>query len=82
MRQRSRRYRDLPKSAAARIQRTQVGLNEEGVPRVDWALVASIEDGMVLDPRITRLVRGVLERASCGACPGPWRGRSVSRREV
>jgi|RhiMetdeSRZDD1v2_1073273.scaffolds.fasta_scaffold776421_2 hypothetical protein len=83
MRQRSRRYRDLPKSAAARTQRTQVGLNEEGLPRVDRALVASIEDGMVLEgPGITRLVRGVLERASCGACPGPWRGRSVSRREV
>ena len=49
MRQRSRRYRDLPKSAAARTQRTQVGLNEEGLPRVDRALVASIEDGMVLE---------------------------------
>jgi hypothetical protein len=49
MRQRSRRYRDLPKSAAARTQRTQVGLNEEGLPRVDRALVTSIEDGMVLE---------------------------------
>ena len=49
MHQRSRRYRDLPKSAAARTQRSQVGLNEEGVPRVDRALVTSIEDGMVLE---------------------------------
>jgi len=49
MHQRSRRYRGLPKSAAARTQRSQVGLNEEGVPRVDRALVASIEDRMVLE---------------------------------
>jgi hypothetical protein len=48
MRRHSRRCRDLPGSAAARTQRTQVGLNEEGVPRVDRALVASIKDGLVL----------------------------------
>ena len=48
MRQRSRRRRDLPRSAAARTQTIQVALNEEGVPRVDSALVALIEDGMVL----------------------------------
>jgi hypothetical protein len=49
MRQRSRRRRDLPKSSAARTQTTQVALNTEGVPRVDRALVAVIEDGMVLE---------------------------------
>ena len=49
MRQRSRRRRDLPKSSAARTQTTQVALNMEGVPRVDRALVAVIEDGMVLE---------------------------------
>jgi hypothetical protein len=49
MRQRSRRRRDLPRSSAARTQRTQVGLNEEGVPCVDRALVALIQDGMVLE---------------------------------
>ena len=49
MRQRSRRRRDLPKSSAARTQTTQVALNKEGVPRVDQALVAVIEDGMVLE---------------------------------
>ena len=49
MRQRSRRRRDLPKSSAARTQTTQVALNKEGVPRVDRALVAVIEDGMVLE---------------------------------
>ena len=49
MRQRSRRRRDLPKSCAARTQTTQVALNTEGVPRVDRALVAVIEDGMVLE---------------------------------
>jgi len=49
MRQRSRRYRDLPKSAAARTQRTQVALSEEGVARVDRALMTLIEDGMVLE---------------------------------
>jgi hypothetical protein len=49
MRLRSRRRRDLPKSSAARTQTTQVALNTEGVPRVDWALVAAIEDGMVLE---------------------------------
>jgi hypothetical protein len=49
MRQRSRRRRDLPRSAAARTQATQVALNEEGVPRVDRALVALIEDGTVLE---------------------------------
>ena len=49
MRQRSRRRRDLPKSSAARTQTIQVALNMEGVPRVDRALVAVIEDGMVLE---------------------------------
>ena len=49
MRQRSRRRKDLPGSAAARAQTIQVALNEEGVPRVDRALVALIEDGMVLE---------------------------------
>jgi hypothetical protein len=49
MRQRSRRRTDLPRSAAARTQRTRVALNEEGVPRVDSALVAVIKDGMVLE---------------------------------
>ena len=49
MRQRSRRRRDLPKSSAARTQTTQVALNTEGVPRVDRALVAVIEDGMMLE---------------------------------
>jgi hypothetical protein len=49
MRKRSRRRRDLPRSAAARTQRAQVGLNEEGVPRIDRALVALIQDGMVLE---------------------------------
>ena len=46
MRQRSRRRRDLPKSSAARTQTIQVALNMEGVPRVDRALVAVIEDGV------------------------------------
>ena len=49
MRQRSRRRRDLLKSSAARTQTIQVALNMEGVPRVDRALVAVIEDGMVLE---------------------------------
>jgi hypothetical protein len=49
MRQRSRRRRDLPKSSAARTRTIQVALNMEGVPRVDRALVAVIEDGMVLE---------------------------------
>jgi hypothetical protein len=49
MRQRSRRRRDLQKSSAARTQTTQVALNKEGVPWVDRALVAVIEDGMVLE---------------------------------
>jgi hypothetical protein len=49
MRQRSRRRRDLPKSSTARTQTIQVALNMEGVPRVDRALVAVIEDGMVLE---------------------------------
>jgi hypothetical protein len=49
MRQHSRRRRDLPRSAAARTPTFQVALNEEGVPRVDRALVAVIEDGMVLE---------------------------------
>jgi hypothetical protein len=49
MRQRSRRRRDLPKSSAGRTQTIQVALNMEGVPRVDRALVAVIEDGMVLE---------------------------------
>ena len=49
MRQRPRRRRNLPKSSAARTQTTQVALNTEGVPRVDRALVAVIEDGMVLE---------------------------------
>jgi hypothetical protein len=49
MRQRSRRRRDLPKSSAVRTQTIQVALNMEGVPRVDRALVAVIEDGMVLE---------------------------------
>jgi hypothetical protein len=49
MRQRSRRRGDLPKSSAARTQMIQVALNMEGVPRVDRALVAVIEDGMVLE---------------------------------
>jgi hypothetical protein len=49
MRQRSRRRKDLRGSAAARTQRAQVALNEEGVPRIDRALVALIEDGMVLE---------------------------------
>jgi hypothetical protein len=49
MRQRSRRRRDLPESSAARTQTIQVALNMEGVPRVDRALVAVIEDGMVLE---------------------------------
>jgi hypothetical protein len=49
MRQRSRRRRDLPKSSAAWTQTIQVALNMEGVPRVDRALVAVIEDGMVLE---------------------------------
>jgi hypothetical protein len=49
MRQRSRRRKDLPRSAAARTQRAQIGLNEEGVPSIDRALVALIEDGMVLE---------------------------------
>ena len=49
MRQRSRRRRDRPKSSAARTPTTQVALNMEGVPRVDRALVAVIEDGMVLE---------------------------------
>jgi hypothetical protein len=48
MRRRSRRRRDLPRSAAARTQTTQVALNEEGVPHLDRALVALIQDGMVL----------------------------------
>jgi hypothetical protein len=49
MRQRSRRRKDLPRSTAARTQRSQVALNEEGVPRIDRALVALIENGMVLE---------------------------------
>jgi hypothetical protein len=49
MRQRSRRRRDPPKSSAARTRTIQVALNMEGVPRVDRALVAVIEDGMVLE---------------------------------
>ena len=49
MRQRSRRRRDLPMSSAARTQTIQVALNMEGVPRVDRALVAVIEDGMVVE---------------------------------
>jgi hypothetical protein len=49
MRQRSRRRRDLPRSSAARTQTTQVALNDEGVPCVDRALVAVIQDGMVLE---------------------------------
>jgi hypothetical protein len=49
MRQRSQRRRDLPRSAAARTPTIQVGLNEEGVPRVDRALVAVIEDGVLLE---------------------------------
>jgi hypothetical protein len=49
MRQRSRRRRNLSKSSAARTQTIQVALNMEGVPRVDRALVAVIEDGMVLE---------------------------------
>ncbi len=49
MRQRSRRRRDLPGSSAARTQSTQVRLSEDGVPRIDRALVASIKDGMVLE---------------------------------
>jgi hypothetical protein len=48
MQQRSRRRSHLPGSAA-RTQRTQVGLSEDGVPRIDRALMASIEDGMVLE---------------------------------
>jgi hypothetical protein len=48
MRRRSRRRRNLTRSAAAQTQSIQVALNEEGVPRVDRALVALIEDGMVL----------------------------------
>jgi hypothetical protein len=48
MRRRSRRRRDLTRSAAARTHTIQVALNEEGVPRVDRVLVTSIEDGMVL----------------------------------
>ena len=49
MRRRSRRRRDLTRSAAARTQTIQVALNKEGVPRVDRALVAVIEDGMMLE---------------------------------
>ena len=49
MRHRSRRRRDLPKSSAAQTQTIQVALNMEGVPRVDRALVAVIEDGRVLE---------------------------------
>lgn len=49
MRQRPRRRRDLSGPSAAQTQRTQVGLSEDGVPRIDRALVASIEDGMVLE---------------------------------
>jgi hypothetical protein len=49
MRQRSRRRRDFPKSSATRTQTIQITLNMEGVPRVDRALVAVIEDGMVLE---------------------------------
>ena len=49
MRQRSRRRWYLPKSSAAPTQTIQVALNNEGVPRVDRALVAVIEDGMVLE---------------------------------
>ena len=49
MRQRSRRRGGLPGSAAARTRTARVALNEEGVPRVDRALVALIEDGMVLE---------------------------------
>ena len=83
MRQRSRRRRDLPKSSAARTQTIQVALNMEGVPRVDRALVAVIEDGMVLEvPGAPAVCEGVLGRASGGACPRPWRGRSVPRRDV
>ena len=48
MRQRWRRRRVFPGSAAARIQRTQVALNEEGVPHLDRVLVTLIEDGVVL----------------------------------
>jgi hypothetical protein len=48
MRQRSRWRRHLPGSAA-RTQTTQVGLDKDGVPRIDRALMASIEDGMVLE---------------------------------
>jgi hypothetical protein len=49
MRQRSRRRRRFPGSAAARTRTTRVALNVEGVPRVDRALVALIKDGMVLE---------------------------------
>jgi hypothetical protein len=49
MRQRWRRRRDPPRSAAAQTRATQVALNEEGVPRIDSTLVALIEDGMVLE---------------------------------
>jgi hypothetical protein len=49
MRQRPRRRKDLPRSATARTHRAHVGLNEEGVPCVDRALVALIQDGMVLE---------------------------------
>src|SRR4029453_15246383 len=62
MRQRSRRRRNLSKSSAARTQTIQVALNMEGVPRVDRALGAVIEDGMVLE------VRGA--PPVCGVCGG------------
>ena len=56
--------------------------NMEGVPRVDRALVAVIEDGMVLEVPGAPAVCEMLGRASGGACPRPWRGRSVPRRDV
>jgi hypothetical protein len=82
MRQGSRRRRDLPKSSAARTKTTRVALNKEGVPCVDRALVAVIEDGMVLEVPGAPAVCEVLGRASGGACPRSWRGRSVPRRDV